>query len=302
MRLQIGRSIIIFDSRGGRVFSRTKTIKFVSKEDTMQSLPIKLVVFTLVLGMVGIAASEPRILGKTVEYKAQSVVMKGYLAYDEDVSGKRPGVLVVHEWWGLNDYARKRARMLAELGYTALAVDMYGDGKIATHPDDATKFSSALMGNFDVAKERFISAMDFLRQQPTVDPERIAAIGYCFGGGIVLNMARQGLDLKGVASFHGGLTAIKPAQTGSVKAKILVLHGANDKFTTPEQIETFKQEMKSAGVEFQFISYPGAMHSFTNPDADALGKKFNLPLAYNASADKKSWDELKIFLNTIFRR
>jgi len=268
----------------------------------MQNISLKLAVFTVVLGMASVVASEPQVLGTTVEYNAQGVVMKGYLAYDENVTGRRPGVLVVHEWWGLNDYARKRARMLAELGYTALAVDMYGDGKVAMHPDDATKFSSALMGNFDVAKERFISAMDFLRQQPTVDPERIAAIGYCFGGGVVLNMARQGLDLKGVASFHGGLTAIRSAQPGSVKAKILVLHGADDKFTTPEQIEAFKQEMKSAGVDFQFISYPAAMHSFTNPDADALGKQFNLPLAYNASADKKSWEDLKIFLNTIFRR
>jgi dienelactone hydrolase len=137
--------------------------------------------------------------------------MKGYLAYDENIQVKRPGVLVVHEWWGLNDYARKRAKMLADLGYAALAIDMYGDGKTAVHPDDAGKFSSELMKNFDVAKARFAAALDFLQQQPFIDPTRIAAIGYCFGGGVVLNMARQGLGLKGVASFHGGLTAIKPA-------------------------------------------------------------------------------------------
>lgn len=266
----------------------------------MKSLLIKLAVFTLILGMVGVAAAEPKIDGKIVEYSAQGVVMKGYLAYDENIKGKRPGVLVVHEWWGLNDYARKRARMLAELGYTALALDMYGDGKVVMHPDDAAKFSSELIKYFDVAKARFMAAMDFLKQQATVDPTRIAAIGYCFGGGVVLNMARQGADLKGVASFHGGLSAIKPAQPGSVKAKILVLNGAADKFTTPEQIEAFKQEMKAAGADFQFISYPGAVHSFTNPDADEYGKKFNLPLVYNANADKKSWDELKKFLNTIF--
>jgi dienelactone hydrolase len=143
--------------------------------------------------------------------------------------------------------------------------------------------------------------MDFLKLQPTVDPTRIAAIGYCFGGGVVLNMARQGVDLKGVASFHGGLTAVKPAQPGSVKAKILVLHGADDKLITSDQIEAFKQEMKSAGADFQFISYPGAVHSFTNPEADAYGKIFNLPLAYNANADKQSWNDLKKFLDTIFR-
>jgi dienelactone hydrolase len=266
----------------------------------MKSSLIKLVVFTLVLGIVGVSAAEPKIQGKTVEYSAQGVVMKGYLAYDENIKGKRPGVLVVHEWWGLNDYARKRARMLADLGYTALALDMYGEGKEAVHPDDAGKFSSELMKNFDVAKARFMAAMDFLKQQPTVDPNRIAAIGYCFGGGVVLNMARQGMDLRGVASFHGGLTAVKPAQSGSVKAKILVLNGADDKFTTPEQIEAFKQEMRTAGADFRFINYPGAIHSFTNPEADVLGKKFNLPMAYNADADRNSWDEMKKFLNAIF--
>ncbi len=268
----------------------------------MRILLMKLLVFTLLLGMVGVAVADPKIQGKNVEYSAQGVVMKGYLAYDEAVKGKRPGVLVVHEWWGLNDYARKRARMLAELGYTALAVDMYGDGKQAMHPDDAKKFSSELMKNFDDAKARFTAAMEFLKQQPGVDPTRIAAIGYCMGGGVVLNMARQGVDLKGVASFHGSLAPVKPAQPDSVKAKVLVLHGGDDKFIPPEQIEAFKQEMKSAGVDFQFISYPGAVHSFTNPEADELSKKYNMPIAYNAQADKKSWDELKKFLNTIFKK
>jgi dienelactone hydrolase len=192
--------------------------------------------------------------------------------------------------------------MLADLGYTALAVDMYGEGKVTQHPDDAGKFSSALMKNFDVGKARFIAAMDFIKEQPTVDPARIAAIGYCFGGGIVLNMARQGVDLAGVASFHGNLTAVKPAQPGSIKAKILVLHGADDKFVTKEQVLAFKKEMKTAGADFKFISYPGAVHSFTNPEADELGKKYNIPIAYNSDADKKSWEELKKFLHSIFRR
>ena len=192
--------------------------------------------------------------------------------------------------------------MLAELGYTALAVDMYGDGKVATTPDEAGKLSSGVMKNFEMGKDRFVAAMDFLKQQPTVDSNRIAAIGYCFGGGVVLNMARQGTDLRGVASFHGGLNAVKPAQPRSVKAKILVLHGRADKFITPEQIEAFKQEMKSAGVDFRFISYPGATHSFTNPEATELGKKFNMPIAYNAEADRKSWGVLKEFLKNIFSK
>jgi dienelactone hydrolase len=229
------------------------------------------------------------------------VVMKGYRPMTR-TSQAKDQVLVVHEWWGLNDYARMRARMLAEMGYTAVAVDMYGDGKQAMHPEDAGKFSSELMKNFDVAKARFMAALDFLKKQSTVDPDRIAAIGYCFGGGIVLNMARQGVDLRGVASFHGSLNAIKPAIPDAVRAKVLVLHGADDKFITPEQIETFKQEMKNAGADFRFIAYPGAVHGFTNSDADILGKKFNLPLAYNAEADKKSWEELKKFLEAIFNK
>ena len=278
------------------------TAPIIIKEGTMKKLLLGLLATAMVLVFAGAALAETRIEGKTVEYSAQGVVMKGYLAYPENIKGKQPGVLVVHEWWGLNDYARKRARMLAEVGYTALAIDMYGEGKQATHPDDAGKFASEVMKNFDAAKARFTAAMDFLKQQPTVDPTRIAAIGYCFGGGVVLNMARQGVDLKGVASFHGSLTAVKPAQTGKVKAKILVMTGADDKFVPPEQVEAFKKEMKAAWADFQVISYPGAVHSFTNPEATALGKKFNLPLAYNADADKKSWLELQKFLDKIFEK
>jgi dienelactone hydrolase len=268
----------------------------------MRAIVASLSIFLSVVTFSLCASAETSIEGREVQYTSGGTTLKGYLAFDSGISGKRPAVLVVHEWWGLNDYARRRARMLAEMGYTALAVDMYGDGKQATHPDDAGKFSSELMKNFDVAKARFMAAMDFLKKQPTVDPDRIAAIGYCFGGGVVLNMARQGVDLRGVASFHGGLAAVKPATSGSVKAKVLVLHGADDKFTTPEQINAFKKEMKDAGADFRFIAYPGAVHSFTNPDADDLGKKFNLPLAYNGEADKKSWEELRKFLDMIFSK
>lgn len=256
-----------------------------------------LVLFFMTSGVVRAEIAE-----KAVEYSSDGVVMKGYLAYDANLKAKRPGVLIVHEWWGHNTYARKRAIMLAKMGYVALAVDMYGDGRQADHPEDAGKFSSELMKNFDLAQKRFTAAMDFLKKQRQVDTGKIAAIGYCFGGGIVLNMARQGADLKGVASFHGSFTAVKPAQPGGIKAKILVLHGADDKFVTEEQITAFRQEMKAAGADMNFISYPGAIHSFTNPDADAYAKKFKLPLGYNADADKKSWDELKKFLEMIFKK
>jgi dienelactone hydrolase len=263
---------------------------------------ISIITFLTLLLADSSAQAKSIIEETTVEYTAKGVVMKGYLAYDKNINGKRPGVLVVHEWWGLNDYARTRARMLAELGYAAMAVDMYGEGKQAEHPDDAGKFSSELMKNFGTAKDRFIAAMEFLKAQPMVNPNKIAAIGYCFGGGIVLNMARQGVDLKGIASFHGSLATVTPAEKGSVKAKILVLHGADDKFITVEQIEAFKNEMKNAGADFRFIAYPGALHSFTNPEADEYGKKFKIPVAYNAEADKKSWKELKKFLQQIFNK
>jgi dienelactone hydrolase len=210
--------------------------------------------------------------------------------------------LVVHEWWGLNDYARKRARMLAGLGYTALAVDMYGEGKTAAHPKEAGQFSQELMDNIDVEKARFLAALEVLKRNETVDPSRIAAIGYCFGGGVVLQMAREGIDLKGVVSFHGILATQKPAKPGVVKAKILVAQGADDKFVTPEQVKAFRKEMDDAGVTYKLIEYSGATHSFTNPGADDLAKKFNIPIGYNAEADKKSWNDMQRFLNDIFKQ
>ncbi len=268
----------------------------------MKRMFVILAVLLLASAFLVPAAADAKIEGKTVTYRTDGVVMKGYLVYDTNIQGPRPGVLVVHEAWGLNDYARKRARMLAEMGYTALAVDMYGEGRQAVHPDEGVKFASELMKNFDKARARFLAALEFLKKQKSVDPGRIAAIGYCFGGGVVLNMARQGVDLRGVASFHGSLTAVKPARPGEIKARILVLHGADDKFTTPEQLEAFEQEMKNAGADFRVIVYPGAMHSFTVPEADRYGKKYKLPLGYNAQADRESWAELAMFLAGLFKK
>lgn len=239
------------------------------------------------------------VVGKEVSYKEGDTVLKGYLAWDDSIKGKRPGILVVHEWLGHNDYVRKRARMLAEEGYTALAVDMYGDGKLADHPDSAGKFSSMVMSNMPMMQARFLAAEKYLNAHSTVDGNKTAAIGYCFGGGVVLNMARSGLDIDAVVSFHGSLDAKIPATKGGVKAEVLVLNGANDSFVKPETIRQFKQEMKEAGVNYRFINYPGAKHGFTNPDVDKFGKKFNLPLAYNAQADKQSWQEmLRLFKRT----
>lgn len=248
--------------------------------------------------LMGQAQSE--VVSKDVEYSADGVTFNGYLAWDDAMKGKRPGVLVVHEWWGHNEYARKRARMLASIGYVALALDMYGSGKQAHHPEDASKFSRAVMQNLDQAENRFMQAYRLLQTQPQVDPERIAAIGYCFGGGVVLAMARRGVDLDGVASFHGSVGAGAPAQPGKVKAQVLVLNGAADPFVKPEQLEAFEKDMKQAGVKYEIVNYPGAKHAFTNPDADKLGKEFNIPLAYDADADKKSWQKMQEFFKQIF--
>lgn len=247
------------------------------------------------------ASAFAAVQGKEVAYSANGTTLKGYIAYDDAVKGKRPAVLVVHEWWGHNDYARKRANMLAELGYVALAVDMYGDGKQALHPDDAGKFAGEVSKNKPMAKARFEAAMKVLRKNKLVDAHKLAAVGYCFGGSVVLNMAREGEDLKGVASFHGGLATDAPAQTGKVKAQIRSFTGADDKMIPAAQVEGFKQEMEKAGVNYKTVVYPGVMHSFTNPDADEYANKFSLPLAYNAEADKDSWAQLQVFLADVLR-
>lgn len=240
------------------------------------------------------------VVGKTVDYQVGDDNFQGYLAYKDDQAGKRPGVLVVHEWWGHNAYARKRADMLAEMGYTALALDMYGEGKEAQHPKEAKKFMQQVANNMAMAEKRFVAAMEVLKNHETVDAERIAAIGYCFGGGIVLEMARRGVDLLGVASFHGSLATENPAQPGDVKAKVIVFHGKADQFISEEVVAAFEKEMEEASVNYTLVSYSDVKHSFTNPQADELAEKFGLPLAYDKQADQHSWQRLQAFLQDIF--
>jgi dienelactone hydrolase len=246
-------------------------------------------------------SASAKVITRMVDYKHDGTVMKGMIAYDDAIKGKRPGVIVVHEWWGLNSYARSRARQLAKLGYTAFAIDMYGNGKTATHPKDAGAFAGEISKNLPLAKARFEAAMTTLKKDKTVDPDKIAAIGYCFGGGIVLQMARMGEDLKGVASFHGSLASNIPVEKGKIKAEIRVFNGEADPFTTPEQLATFEHNMSAADVNYKVYNYKGAKHSFTNPGSTALGKKFNLPLAYNAHADKDSWAKMQAFFKEIFK-
>lgn len=256
----------------------------------------------LVIGLWACTAgAHAAVKGEELTYRANGTVLKGYIAWDDAATTKRPGVLVVHEWWGHNEYARERARMLAGLGYTALAVDMYGDGQQAHHPSDAGKFSGEVRKNLELARKRFDAATQALKKHPTVNGKEIAAIGYCFGGAIVLEMARHGEPLRGVVSFHGSLNTEQKVTPGKIKAKILVLNGADDPFIPPVQIEGFRKEMDVAKADYRFINYPGAKHAFTSKGADALAKEHNLPaLAYNAEADQKSWAEMQAFFSKLF--
>lgn len=256
--------------------------------------------FCLILTAVAAAPLQAAVVTEEVEYEVHGTRLLGYLAYDDAIAGERPGVLVVHEWWGLNDYARQRARQLAELGYTAFAIDMYGDGRHADHPDQAGALMAQVSERWDEARARFRAGLDVLQAQRTTDADRIAAIGYCFGGGVVLNMARSGLDIDGVVSFHGSLSSDIEARPGQVKTRVLVLHGADDPFIPLDDVNAFKEEMAAAEVDYRFIAYPGAVHGFTNPDADGLGERFGLPLAYDAAADQASWKEMRAFFDRIF--
>lgn len=239
--------------------------------------------------------------GQEVTYSGDGVEMKGYIAWDDAVEGKRPGVLVVHEWWGHNDYARARAHKLAKAGYTALALDMYGGGRGADHPEGAGEFMNQVLADLPGMRARFEAADRVLRAHETVDAERVAAIGYCFGGGVVLHMARVGHDLDAVASFHGslGLAVVEDAPK-QISTRVVAYNGEADPFTSAEAVANFKAEMEKAGADWQFINYPGAVHSFTNPAATENGEKFGLPLRYNKLADKSSWAHMLLLLEDTF--
>jgi dienelactone hydrolase len=232
---------------------------------------------------------------ESVEYKDGDTVLEGYLAYNDAVKGRRPGVLIVHEWWGLGEHQKRRARMLAELGYVAFALDMYGKGKLTDDPAQAGTWAGKLRGDPALAKQRFEAGLKVLREHERTDPARIAAIGYCFGGGICLEMARMGVDLDGVVSFHGTLkSAVPEAERKPITAKILVCHGADDPHVPPADVLAFMEEMRAAGADWQLIAYGGAVHSFTNPEADRPDAH------YNEKADRRSWEAMKQFLAEVF--
>jgi dienelactone hydrolase len=270
----------------------------IPKEESMQKrISALTIILAAVMGLSASSSARAKIHEEAVQYEYAGTVMKGHLYYDDATEGKRPGVLVVHEWWGLNEHAKRSARRLAEAGYVALAVDMYGEGKTTEHPEEAMAFATAARKDPEVTRARFEAGLAQLKSHPKVDAEKIAAIGYCFGGTVVLDMARGGMDLDGVVSFHGGLAAATPAEPGAIKAKILVCDGAEDPMNPLDTVKAFLEEMNGAGADFEFIAYGGAKHSFTNPDAD----KHGIPgLAYNAEADRRSWQAMLDFFDEIF--
>jgi len=240
------------------------------------------------------------VVGEEITYQsADGTRLLGYIANDEARKVKKPGVVLIHEWWGCNDFARYRADMLAALGYVVIAADMFGEGKQGTTPKEAGELAAPFYSNFSLAKQRIEAAVKKLKEHPDTDPEQLACIGYCFGGSMSLTAAKLGMDFKAVVSFHGGLAGI-PAEPGKTKAKILVCHGGADKFISEEEIQNFRKNLDEAKVDYTFITYPGAMHAFTNPQATENGQKFNIPVAYNAIADKKSWEDMKTFFSQIF--
>lgn len=243
--------------------------------------------------------SQPRIVTEEIHYNVGDTQLTGYFAYPSNVD-KAPGVLIVHEWWGLNDYVRKRANMLAELGYVAFALDMYGDGKVTGHPKEANAFMMEVINNAEAAKARFDKALELVKDHSATDSEKIAAIGYCFGGAVVLSMARSGVDLDGVVSYHGSLAGLAPINQDQVKARFMVFNGAADPFVAEEAKQTFKAEMDAANLQYEFIDYPGALHGFTNPGADEKGEAYGLPLKYDPAADQDSWQKTQEFFRAIF--
>jgi dienelactone hydrolase len=259
----------------------------------MMKRAVLLLFFSCYLGSAAGALTE-----KTLTYTHGETDLAGFLVVDSTQTGKRPGVLVVHEWWGLNDYARERSRALAKQGYVVFAVDMYGAGKTTRDPAEAGDWSGHLKGS-PLLRERAMAGLAILQAQPLVDPELIAAIGFCFGGTTVLELAMNGAPLKGVVSLHGGLPQEAPKVKVTEIPRILICHGADDGFVPPDQIQTFQGILDQLNADWQMIFYSGVKHSFTNPDADS----FNIPgVAYSAKAASRSNDHMLLFFKELFKR
>jgi dienelactone hydrolase len=246
----------------------------------------------------GAGAAQAAVRTKTIEYKQGDAVLEGYLAWDDAVQGRRPGVLIVHEWMGLGDYARSRTEQLAAMGYVAFALDIYGKGIRPTTPREATAQAGIYKKDRPLMRARALAGLEVLRANPLCDPWRIAAIGYCFGGTCALEIARSGADVAGVVSFHGGLDTPTPADAKNIRCKVLVLHGGDDPHVPRKDIEAFENEMRAGGVDWQLVTYGGAVHGFTNP---ANGTDKARGVAYSAAADRRSWEAMKAFFAEIFK-
>lgn len=257
--------------------------------------------FSFLLGLLAaVASADASVQSKNVTYQHGNTECVGYLAWDDAKTGPRPGVVVFHEFWGLDDHAKRKANELASMGYVAFAADMYGGAKLATHPDDARKMMQAVRENAEDWKKRGLEALDVLKAQPQCDKTHLAAIGYCFGGSTVQQLAFAGTDLKAVVSFHGGLIIPSPEQVKASKAAILICNGADDKLISADSIKSFRDSLDKNGGKYQFKNYEGALHSFTVLEADESGKKFKFPIAYNKTADEKSWADMKaLFQETL---
>ena len=236
---------------------------------------------------------------ETIKYAQEGTTLQGYFAYDKNVAGARPGVLVLPEWWGVNDYIKQRTRMLAELGYAAFGADMYGGGQLAENADEAASMMNAVLNDMEMGTSRIHSAYQCLMDQSQADPSRLAAVGYCFGGAMALHAARIGMDLRGVASFHGALGSFHKPAPGEVKAKVLVCHGTADAMVSDQDVAASKEEMTEAGVDFKFVAYEGALHGFTSREASENAKRYGLPIGYDVDADASSWQEMHQFLATV---
>lgn len=258
----------------------------------MKTVFILPLLFMILVG-AGISA-QAKIVTKFVTYKEGQTELEGYIAYNDKLKGKRPAVVVVHDWMGLNDYAQMRSRQLAELGYVAFAADIYGKGVRAKTPDEAGKLAGMYKGDRDLLRARVKAALDTLAAQPNVDTKKIGAMGYCFGGTTVLELARSGADVKGVISFHGGLDFKNPDDAKNIKGKLLILHGAIDPYVAQKDIDQLVKELNANKVDYQFVSYSGAVHAFTN---SSLGTDISKGAAYNASADKRSFEAMKDFFS-----
>jgi len=254
--------------------------------------------FVILLALGYVVAARAQMHSKLVDYRDGDTTLQGYASYDDSIiKGKRPAVLVVHQWMGLTDYEKARADMLAKLGYNVFAVDIYGKGVRPKDTKEAGTFAGKYKSDRELLRRRVNAGLAILEQDPLTDTKKVAAIGYCFGGTAVIELARSGADIAGVVSFHGGLDSPKPADGKNIKCKVLVLHGADDPYTTPKDLAAFEEEMRNAKVDWQLVKYGGAVHSFTQKDA---GNDNSKGAAYNEAADRRSWEQMKSFFAEIF--